>query len=182
VEGRRVGYGPHGLWRSLVSALDWGSRGREFKSLQPDHVGAGQRRERPCVRSLQGLARQRRRAMNDDEAQKVIPAPPFPKDQHSPRADHRVGSCPSTERSRVGGGSLRGSLGRASPSLTRSSPDGATERSRHSETDMAGSSLRDNTTMTVHSPLPVDHPHIKQPERSSQAVGGGRYRGSDRSY
>ncbi len=27
----------HGLWRSLVSALDWGSRGREFKSPQPDH-------------------------------------------------------------------------------------------------------------------------------------------------
>src|SRR5205823_8613105 len=26
----------HGLWRSLVSALDWGSRGREFKSRQPD--------------------------------------------------------------------------------------------------------------------------------------------------
>ena len=26
----------HGLWRSLVSALDWGSRGREFKSPQPD--------------------------------------------------------------------------------------------------------------------------------------------------
>lgn len=25
-----------GLWRSLVSALDWGSRGREFKSPQPD--------------------------------------------------------------------------------------------------------------------------------------------------
>jgi hypothetical protein len=27
-----------GLWRSLVSALDWGSRGREFKSPQPDAV------------------------------------------------------------------------------------------------------------------------------------------------
>jgi hypothetical protein len=26
----------HGLWRSLVSALDWGSRGREFESPQPD--------------------------------------------------------------------------------------------------------------------------------------------------
>jgi hypothetical protein len=26
-----------GLWRSLVSALDWGSRGREFESPQPDH-------------------------------------------------------------------------------------------------------------------------------------------------
>ena len=32
----------HGLWRSLVSALDWGSRGREFKSPQPDSEGAGQ--------------------------------------------------------------------------------------------------------------------------------------------
>ena len=31
----------HGLWRSLVSALDWGSRGREFKSPQPDVVSAG---------------------------------------------------------------------------------------------------------------------------------------------
>ncbi len=30
-----------GLWRSLVSALDWGSRGREFKSPQPDGEGAG---------------------------------------------------------------------------------------------------------------------------------------------
>ena len=28
-----------GLWRSLVSALDWGSRGREFKSRQPDQRG-----------------------------------------------------------------------------------------------------------------------------------------------
>src|SRR5437870_10994123 len=35
---------PFGLWRSLVSALDWGSRGREFKSPQPDKEGAGQRR------------------------------------------------------------------------------------------------------------------------------------------
>ncbi len=26
-----------GLWRSLVSALDWGSRGPGFKSRQPDH-------------------------------------------------------------------------------------------------------------------------------------------------
>ncbi len=28
----------NGLWRSLVSALDWGSRGREFESPQPDEV------------------------------------------------------------------------------------------------------------------------------------------------
>ena len=28
---------PHGLWRSLVHALDWGSRGPGFKSRQPDH-------------------------------------------------------------------------------------------------------------------------------------------------
>jgi hypothetical protein len=27
---------PDGLWRSLVSALDWGSRGPGFKSRQPD--------------------------------------------------------------------------------------------------------------------------------------------------
>ena len=26
-----------GLWRSLVSALVWGTRGRGFKSRQPDH-------------------------------------------------------------------------------------------------------------------------------------------------
>jgi hypothetical protein len=32
----------NGLWRSLVSALDWGSRGPGFKSRQPDHEGAGQ--------------------------------------------------------------------------------------------------------------------------------------------
>jgi hypothetical protein len=31
-----------GLWRSLVSALDWGSRGPGFESRQPDHEGAGQ--------------------------------------------------------------------------------------------------------------------------------------------
>ena len=30
-----------GLWRSLVSALDWGSRGREFESPQPDTVTRG---------------------------------------------------------------------------------------------------------------------------------------------
>ena len=35
-----------GLWRSLVSALDWGSRGPGFKSRQPDHESAGQR---PCA-------------------------------------------------------------------------------------------------------------------------------------
>ena len=27
---------PHGAWRSLVSALDWGSRGRWFESSRPD--------------------------------------------------------------------------------------------------------------------------------------------------
>src|SRR5688572_500406 len=32
-----VRVGSSGLWRSLVSALDWGSRGRRFKSSQPDH-------------------------------------------------------------------------------------------------------------------------------------------------
>jgi hypothetical protein len=32
----------NGLWRSLVSALDWGSRGRRFKSGQPDSKAAGQ--------------------------------------------------------------------------------------------------------------------------------------------
>src|SRR5439155_2086367 len=32
-DGRMVG---NGTWRSLVSALDWGSRGREFKSPRPD--------------------------------------------------------------------------------------------------------------------------------------------------
>ena len=30
----------NGLWRSLVSALDWGSRGREFKSPRPDSEAA----------------------------------------------------------------------------------------------------------------------------------------------
>jgi hypothetical protein len=41
----------HGLWRSLVSALDWGSRGREFKSPQPDGGSAGQGRssDRPST-------------------------------------------------------------------------------------------------------------------------------------
>src|SRR5580700_4012545 len=33
----------HGLWRSLVSALDWGSRGPGFKSRQPDHSSPGER-------------------------------------------------------------------------------------------------------------------------------------------
>ncbi len=27
---------PHGAWRSLVSALVWGTRGPEFKSRRPD--------------------------------------------------------------------------------------------------------------------------------------------------
>ena len=37
-----------GVWRSLASALDWGSRGRRFKSCRPDHRGApsGERRPR----------------------------------------------------------------------------------------------------------------------------------------
>jgi hypothetical protein len=28
---------PYGAWRSLVSALVWGTRGPEFKSRRPDH-------------------------------------------------------------------------------------------------------------------------------------------------
>ena len=36
--GSELGFQLHGLWRSLVSALDWGSRGRRFKSCQPDGV------------------------------------------------------------------------------------------------------------------------------------------------
>src|SRR5207248_7299035 len=32
----------NGLWRSLVSALDWGSRGRRFESGQPDQKAPGQ--------------------------------------------------------------------------------------------------------------------------------------------
>ena len=32
------GVSNYGLWRSLASALDWGSRGRRFKSCQPDSV------------------------------------------------------------------------------------------------------------------------------------------------
>jgi hypothetical protein len=33
----------NGLWRSLVSALDWGSRGPGFKSRQPDSLTWGNR-------------------------------------------------------------------------------------------------------------------------------------------
>jgi hypothetical protein len=44
----------HGLWRSLVSALDWGSRGREFKSPQPDCRSPVQR---PDFRDAQSSAR-----------------------------------------------------------------------------------------------------------------------------
>jgi hypothetical protein len=29
-------HGGFGAWRSLASALDWGSRGRRFKSCRPD--------------------------------------------------------------------------------------------------------------------------------------------------
>ena len=40
--GRRVDrvHAPHayGLWRSLVSALVWGTRGREFESPHPDRI------------------------------------------------------------------------------------------------------------------------------------------------
>jgi hypothetical protein len=32
---------PHGAWRSLVSALVWGTRGPEFKSRRPDEKPAG---------------------------------------------------------------------------------------------------------------------------------------------
>ena len=35
-----------GLWRSLASALDWGSRGRRFKSCQPDLT-------KPCLHQTQ---------------------------------------------------------------------------------------------------------------------------------
>ena len=33
---RCVSHGGFGAWRSLASALDWGSRGRRFKSCRPD--------------------------------------------------------------------------------------------------------------------------------------------------
>ncbi len=33
--------GKAGMWRSLVSALDWGSRGRRFKSGHPDQETGG---------------------------------------------------------------------------------------------------------------------------------------------
>ena len=60
VQGSRVGwwlgYGLRvpGLWRSLVSALDWGSRGRRFESSQPDGEGGPDQHIRSgplCVRS-----------------------------------------------------------------------------------------------------------------------------------
>ena len=41
-----------GLWRSLASALDWGSRGRRFKSCQPD------------LMRQKALRRERRRAFS----------------------------------------------------------------------------------------------------------------------
>jgi hypothetical protein len=34
-----------GVWRSLVSVLDWGSRGREFKSPHSDKIIKGLRRK-----------------------------------------------------------------------------------------------------------------------------------------
>ena len=33
-----VSWPRYGLWRSLVSALVWGTRGRRFKSSQPDAI------------------------------------------------------------------------------------------------------------------------------------------------
>ncbi len=36
---RCVSCGGFGAWRSLASALDWGSRGRRFKSCRPDFFG-----------------------------------------------------------------------------------------------------------------------------------------------
>ena len=38
---RQYDHRSHGLWRSLVSAPDWGSGGREFESPQPDLKGPG---------------------------------------------------------------------------------------------------------------------------------------------
>ena len=40
-----------GLWRSLVSALVWGTRGRRFKSSQPDENEPGH----GCVGSQQAV-------------------------------------------------------------------------------------------------------------------------------
>ena len=34
----RCGTNANGLWRSLASAFDWGSKGRRFKSCQPDSI------------------------------------------------------------------------------------------------------------------------------------------------
>jgi hypothetical protein len=36
---RSLGFMPRGAWRSLVSALVWGTRGPEFESRRPDRKG-----------------------------------------------------------------------------------------------------------------------------------------------
>ncbi len=40
-----------GLWRSLVSVLDWGSRGPGFKSRQPDQITVSQTFQRSTSRA-----------------------------------------------------------------------------------------------------------------------------------
>ena len=48
--------GDPGAWRSLVSALDWGSRGRRFKSSRPDSIAALREQALPGLLSLPGRA------------------------------------------------------------------------------------------------------------------------------
>ena len=48
---------PHGTWRSLVSALVWGTRGRRFKSGRPDLEGATQRARVFTIPNILSFAR-----------------------------------------------------------------------------------------------------------------------------
>src|SRR6266498_2920997 len=70
-----------GAWRSLVSALVWGTRGPEFKSRRPDHRKAPQlrgfsvRRSAPSLQAIRQWATRPidvQREMNDPAVAAVI--------------------------------------------------------------------------------------------------------------
>jgi hypothetical protein len=63
---------PYGLWRSLVSALVWGTKGRGFESRQPDHEAAGHERVDATEGSVFQQISSRSRMRGPQVARKVV--------------------------------------------------------------------------------------------------------------
>jgi hypothetical protein len=113
----------HGLWRSLVSALDWGSRGRGFKSRQPDQKYQLRAYDLSTVTRSQLLVARHHRVHSRRGGRRSRRASSFRsrREAHLPDLGFLDGIGPADRRSwwRCAG---RGSTSRKSPCAWSSSP------------------------------------------------------------